>query len=81
VYAKNGDLNDLSLINLDVDHDTLSHEKMLVSVATHGHLTSQTTNVPLSSLNLDFSLPILKKVKHHLKGKAYSNISIQSQIS
>jgi hypothetical protein len=26
-------------------------------------------------------LPILKKVKHHLKGKAYSNISIQSQIS
>jgi hypothetical protein len=40
VYAKNSDLNDLSLINLDIDHDMLSHEKILVPVTTHGHSTS-----------------------------------------
>ena len=41
VYAKNSDLNDLSLINLDVDYDTLSHEKIMIPVATPRHSTSK----------------------------------------
>ena len=67
---KNSDFNDLSLINLEVNHDTLSQEKNLVPIATRWYSTSfviKKNYIKSLTQTLYVKIPLPFTFKHYLK--------------